>query len=205
MQKIGIIDVGLGNVTAVKRMVQKVGAEAISIKNTAELSTVKKLILPGVGNFNEGMRRLKSAGLEDAIKVAAKNKDIQILGICLGMQLLCKSSEEAQVSGLGIVDANVVKIESNKVDNIKVPHMGWNTVKIPRVSSLFEDTFEEKRFYFVHSYKVIAANAEIIIAYTTYGEDFCSSFQQDNVFGVQFHPEKSHRFGMDLMKRFVGL
>ena len=202
---VGVVDVGLGNVTAVKRMVQKVGGESISITNSYELSTVKKFILPGVGNFNEGMKLLKLAGLEDPIRIAAKKQDVYILGICLGMQLLCRSSEEAQVSGLGIVDADVVKIASNRSKKIKVPHMGWNTVKLPRQSALFENIVEERRFYFVHSFKVVPDNEEIIIAYTTYGEDFCSSFQQGNVFGVQFHPEKSHRYGMNLIKNFISI
>ena len=205
MHPIGVIDIGLGNVTAVKRMVQKVGGEPMSVENSYELSTVKKFILPGVGNFNEGMKRLKSAGLEDPIRMAAKKQDIYILGICLGMQLLCRSSDEAQVSGLGIIDADIVKIVSNRSKKVKVPHMGWNTVKIPRRSALFENILEERRFYFVHSYKVMPDNEEIITAYTNYGEDFCSSFQQGNVFGVQFHPEKSHRFGMEMMKKFVSL
>ncbi len=205
MHSIGVIDIGLGNVTAVKRMVQKVGGEPMSVANSHELSTVKKFILPGVGNFNEGMKRLKSAGLADPIRMAAKKQDIYILAICLGMQLLCRSSEEAQVSGLGIVDADVVKIVSNRSEKVKVPHMGWNTVKIPRKSALFKNIVEERRFYFVHSFKVVPDNEEIIIAYTTYGEDFCSSFQHGNVFGVQFHPEKSHRFGMNLIKNFISI
>ena len=205
MEKIGIIDVGLGNVTAVKRMVQKVGGEPISVTQPNKLSEVTKFILPGVGHFNEGMRRLNRDGLNTAIKDAAKNEEIKILGICLGMQLLCRSSEEASVDGLGIVKAKVVKLGAASTDKIKVPHMGWNTVHLNQSSPLFSNSDQEKRFYFVHSYKVVPDEMNTVIAVTNYGSDFCSAYQQSNVFGVQFHPEKSHRFGMDLISRFVRL
>ena len=205
MKKIGIIDVGLGNVTAVKRMVQKVGGEPISISQPNKLSEVKKFILPGVGHFNEGMRRLNRDGLDSAIKDAANDEETKILGICLGMQLLCRSSEEASVDGLGIVRASVVKLEAVSTDKIKVPHMGWNTIHLNQSSPLFSNSDQEKRFYFVHSYKVVPDDMDTVIAVTNYGSDFCSAYQQSNVFGVQFHPEKSHRFGMDLISRFVRL
>ena len=202
---VGVIDIGLGNVNAVKRMVQKVGGEPVSISNPGQLSSVTKFILPGVGNFNEGMRRLKLANLDDAIRTAALQHGTYVLGICLGMQLMCRSSEEGEVNGLSIVDADVVKIVSNVAEKIKVPHMGWNTVDVPRENALMERNNEESRFYFVHSYKVIPDNDEVIIAKTNYGGQFCSAFQQDNIFGVQFHPEKSHRFGLKLINNFVRL
>lgn len=202
---VGVIDIGLGNVNAVKRMVQKVGGEPVSISNPAQLSSVTKFILPGVGNFNEGMRRLKLANLDDAIRTAALRQDTYVLGICLGMQLMCRSSEEGEVDGLSIVNADVVKIVSNFAEKIKVPHMGWNTVDVPRENALMERNNEELRFYFVHSYKVIPDNDEVIIAKTNYGGQFCSAFQKGNIFGVQFHPEKSHRFGLELISNFVRL
>ena len=202
---VGVIDIGLGNVNAVKRMVQKVGGEPVSVSNPTQLSSVTKFILPGVGNFNEGMRRLKLANLDDAIRTAALRQDTYVLGICLGMQLMCRSSEEGEVDGLSIVDADVVKIVSNVAEKIKVPHMGWNTVDVPRENALMERNNKESRFYFVHSYKVIPDNDEVIIAKTNYGGQFCSAFQKGNIFGVQFHPEKSHRFGLELISNFVRL
>ena len=203
--KVGVIDVGLGNVTAVKRMVQKVGGEPVSVIDPSNLIDLPKIILPGVGHFNEGMRRLLNTGLDAAIKKTAENKAVKVLGICLGMQLLCKSSEEGNDNGLGIVDANVVKISPNIENRIKVPHMGWNSIKVCRNNPLFDDQSEQKRFYFVHSYKVVPVKPKIMVASTHYGDDFCSVYQQSNVFGVQFHPEKSHRFGMEMMNKFVDL
>jgi glutamine amidotransferase len=127
------------------------------------------------------------------------------MGICLGMQLLCLESEEGECSGLGLINAVVKKFVFPAGRNLKVPHMGWNVVSSTRENALLPNGTEVQRFYFVHSYKVVAANSEIVIGTANYGGDFCAAFQKDNIFGVQFHPEKSHRFGMALMKRFVEL
>jgi glutamine amidotransferase len=127
------------------------------------------------------------------------------MGICLGMQLLCKHSEEGDVEGLGLVDATVKKFDFPNQPSLKVPHMGWNTLRTTRENPLLPMDDEERRFYFVHSYKVVPNNPSISIGQCDYGGEFCAAFQQGNVFGVQFHPEKSHRFGMALMQRCVEL
>jgi glutamine amidotransferase len=202
---IGLIDCGIGNVNAVIRMLEKVNSNVVRVKNAEQLNGLKKIILPGVGHFSEGVRALKISGLWDALTLKAKNKEIIIMGICLGMQLLCKYSEESHECGLGLVDASVRKFNFNENEQLKIPHMGWNSLRSVGCGSIFPENDEELRFYFAHSYKVVPNDSNIVIGYSSYGGEFCAAFQQDNLFGFQFHPEKSHRFGMVLMKRFVEL
>ena len=202
---IGVVDVGLGNITAVHRMLSKVGSSSIRLSKPSDMQNVDKIVLPGVGHFLEGVERLKDTKMDKAIKEFAKNSDRKILGICLGMQLLCNHSEEANLDGLGLVEAKVKKIQANIQKKIKVPHMGWNTVAFKSDCPLIKERNEEKRFYFVHSYKVVPDDPSVAIGITNYGGKFCSAFQSKNVFGVQFHPEKSHRFGMELLKSFVNI
>jgi glutamine amidotransferase len=128
-----------------------------------------------------------------------------ILGICLGMQLLCECSEEGNQKGLGFVPAKVLHLNDASREKLKIPHMGWNTLDITRCNPLLTDDPEEQRFYFVHSYYVKPNTSELCIAKTLYGSEFCSALNSDNIFGVQFHPEKSHRFGISLMRKFVEL
>ena len=127
------------------------------------------------------------------------------MGICLGMQLLCRNSEEGSAAGLGLIDASVRKLRSETDQSFKVPHMGWNIVRTARPNLILPEGLEEQRFYFVHSYKVVPSDPAVTIGTANYGGEFCVAFQKKNIFGVQFHPEKSHRFGMALMKRFVEL
>jgi|688.fasta_scaffold958958_1 glutamine amidotransferase len=201
----GLINYGVGNLGSIQRMIEKVGGQSVLISNTADLMHVGKIVLPGVGHYSEGARALRSSEFWDPILEFTKEKKKAILGICLGMQLLCKHSEEGDVAGLGLVDASVKKFDFPEQPSLKVPHMGWNTLRTTRENPLVPMDEEEHRFYFVHSYKVVPNNPDISIGQCDYGGEFCAAFQQGNVFGVQFHPEKSHRFGMALMKRFVEL
>lgn len=203
--EIGVIDYGVGNLSSIVNMINKVGGIARVIKSPNEINNLEKIILPGVGHFGEGMRSIKNSGFYESLIERAGNTSAFTMGICLGMQLLCQHSEEGDIQGLGLVDAKVVKFRISGNISIKVPHMGWNTVRAVRVNPLFDMTEEEQRFYFVHSYKVVPNLKSISIGDCDYGGEFCAAFQQRNVFGVQFHPEKSHRFGMNLMKRFVDL
>lgn len=201
----GIIDVGIGNISSVGRMIEKVGGEPALIQQPNQLIKFKKVILPGVGHFDEGMKRLKSKGFSELIFDLVIQKQIQILGICLGMQILCRCSEEGDFPGLGLIDADVKKFSLPTTSKLKVPHMGWNIVSITRPNPLLPVCEYEQRFYFVHSYKVVPDDPVNIIGVANYGGEFCAAFHKGNVFGVQFHPEKSHRFGMMLMHRFIEL
>lgn len=200
-----VLDLGLGNVASICRMIEKVGGKAKLIRLPSNLRPGTSLVLPGVGHFDHGVRILRAAGFDSQSFSDLLEGNCRILGICLGMQLLCKSSEEGSELGLGLINAEVKRFRFPAADNLKVPHVGWNVVRPERVSPLFTSFDQEYRFYFVHSYQVIPDDASIIIGTANYGVDFCAAFQKDNIFGVQFHPEKSHRFGMALLKRFVAL
>ncbi len=202
---VGVIDIGLGNIASIVRIIEKVGGKAIMINQTSQLKNINKIVLPGVGHFDEGMKKLKDSGLAEMIVELTVQSHIQIMGICLGMQLLCRGSEEGWMSGLGLIDADVKRFRFSKELKLKVPHMGWNIVSQNKPNPLLPVNDYEQRFYFVHSYKVVPDQSEVTIGSTDYGGNFCAAFQQDMIFGVQFHPEKSHRFGMALMRRFVEL
>jgi len=202
---VGVIDVGIGNIYSIQRIVEKVGGESALIQQPSQLLNFKKVILPGVGHYSEGMKILNSKGFSQILIDLVIQKQLHILGICLGMQLLCRSSEESNIPGLGLIDAEVRKLRFSTESKLKVPHMGWNVVSAARVNPLFPVSTEELRSYFVHSYKVVPKDPAITIGTTNYGGEFCAAFQQGNMFGVQFHPEKSHRFGMALMSRFIKL
>jgi glutamine amidotransferase len=200
---ISVLDYGAGNVGSVIRMIERSGGVAQRISSPEEVLVAKKLLIPGVGAFDYGMTMLASRKLLPALNAAAREARIPILGICLGMQLMCRSSEEGALPGLGWIDAEVRQFTAAETCKLRVPHMGWNTLRIVRENPLVSSGGEEKRFYFVHSYKVSCNDPGDPIALTHYGEDFVAAFQRQNIFGVQFHPEKSHCFGMALMRRFV--
>lgn len=200
-----VLNSGAGNFCSVARMIQAAGGQARIGHSKHEIASATKIILPGVGHFDNGMRGLHSAGIVDVIKHKVLTEGIPILGICLGMQLLCLKSEEGNAPGLGLIDANVERFRFLSTEQLKVPHMGWNAVKAEKINALLPVSDKEQRFYFVHSYRVIPNNSDIVIGKTYYGSDFCAAFQKRNIFGVQFHPEKSHRFGLELIRRFVEL
>jgi glutamine amidotransferase len=202
---VDVLDCGLGNIGSVIRMVEKVGGSAKPITTSEEIRRSDKLILPGVGHFDHGMAQLVERDLLEPLHERVVQQGTPIMGICLGMQLLCISSEEGTSPGLGYINAEVRKFQALAERNLKIPHMGWNTVRVVRENPLINEASEEQRFYFVHSYYVKPKSSDLAIMMTTHGLEFCAAFQSHNIFGVQFHPEKSHRFGMALMKRFVDL
>lgn len=202
---IAVLDYGLGNIGSVIRMIEKVGGLAKRISTPDEILRADKLILPGVGSFDRGMSQILERGLLEPLRERVVKQSTPIMGICLGMHLLCAGSEEGALPGLGFVGADVRKFQALPGQNLKIPHMGWNTVRVTRSNPLIESAGEEQRFYFVHSYRVVPNSSELAIAMAIHGVEFCAAFQSGNIFGVQFHPEKSHRFGMALMKRFVEL
>jgi len=203
---LAIIDYGMGNIKSIANMIRKIGAEAKTISSPEELRRADKVILPGVGAFDNGMKNLKDLGLISVLNDVVLNKKIPVLGICLGMQLFTKKSEEGKLDGLGWIDAETIRFRFDRSkENLKIPHMGWNTVKIKKESRLFDNMYPEPRFYFIHSYHLICNDEKDVLTETFYGYNFVSSVQRDNIFGVQFHPEKSHKFGMQILKNFVEL
>ena len=200
---ITIVDYGLGNLNSVLNMIIKAGGKASIESDPTVLTKAKKIILPGVGAFDHGMSLLRNNGWVDVLNEAVIERKTPILGICLGMQLMCNSSEEGSLLGLGWIDAGVKKIIIPNDENLKIPHMGWNTVDIVKHNPLINTNDGEKRFYFVHSYHVVCNNQQDIFATSYHGIQITAGFSQNNIYGTQFHPEKSHNFGMILIKNFI--
>lgn len=207
MSKITIINYGAGNLLSVKNMLRKAGASEVLISNKQEdIEKAGKLILPGVGHFDYGMTKLKESGLIPLLTKKIMEQKTPILGICLGAQLMTESSEEGKVNGLGWVKGKTIAFDQTKLPaNYKIPHMGWNEVAINKSSSLFNNMPEKARFYFVHSYHLAMENAADVWLTANYGYDFCAAYEHENIYACQFHPEKSHKFGLQLMKNFIVL
>ncbi len=201
-----IVDYGMGNIGSIINMFKKIRVDAVISSNPSAIRKATRLVLSGVGAFDSGMKNLANKGLIPLLEEKVIKQKTPILGICLGMHLFSKKSEEGKLPGLGWVDAETVRFYfRNTSDKLKIPHMGWNTVRIVQKHRIFEEMFEEPRFYFVHAYYVKCNDSSNVLSLTNYGFDFTSSFVKDNIIGVQFHPEKSHKFGMRLMKKFAEL
>ena len=200
---IGIVDYGMGNLGSIRNMLKRIGIQSELISRPEQVLAAHKLILPGVGAFDAGMRNLEDSQLISPLNEAVLGaRRVPVLGICLGMQLMTRSSEEGSLPGLGWMDARAVKFEPTP-DALKVPHMGWSDVLTLRDEPLVRRLPPEPRFYFVHSYYVRCSAAEDALLTTRYGIEFHSAFARGNIWGVQFHPEKSHKFGMQLLKNFA--
>jgi len=200
---ITIINFGMGNLGSIANMIKRIGYSSEITSDISKITSAEKIILPGVGSFDKAMQNIANLGLLDVIKTKVLENKTQILGICLGMQLMCKNSEEGKEPGLGLIDAEVKKFSFPLDKKLKIPHMGWNLVSTQKDNALFLKMYTEPRFYFVHSYHVVCNNASDVLSTTNYGFDFHSSFANENILGVQFHPEKSHKFGMLLIKNFI--
>jgi imidazole glycerol-phosphate synthase subunit HisH len=201
---ITIIDYNLGNVGSIKNMIEFLGYSDVEISSNHErILSSSHLILPGVGSFDQGMLNLNSLGLDLIIKKYALNLKKPLLGICLGLQLLGHSSEEGIKPGLSLIDFHNIKFKVQQP--LKIPHMGWNTVMVKKHDSpLVQGIDQDYRFYFVHSYHAVPVNPNNIVLTTDYGYETCVAIQEGQIYGVQFHPEKSHKFGMKLLKNFLG-
>lgn len=200
---ITIVDYGLGNLGSIRNMLKKVGFDSIIASDAAAIRNASKLLLPGVGAFDAGMRQLHNSRLIPILEERVFREKVPLLGICLGMQLLARRSEEGTLPGLGWIDADVVRFNFEAGSPLKVPHMGWNVVRPKKPSFLLPGIEEEERYYFVHSYYVRCDKAEDVLLTADYGHTFDAAFSCDNITGVQFHPEKSHKFGMRLLRNFA--
>ena len=198
-----IVDYGMGNLGSIKNMFKRIGVSTVLAADLEAIEKSDKLVLPGVGNFDQAMKRINSSDLRKILDRKALVERIPILGICLGMQLLTQSSEEGTLLGLGWIKA--VTRRFPKTSKLKVPHMGWNIVSPVRESPISKNLPDEIRFYFVHSFYVHVENEEDSILKAHYGINFDAAIQHGNIFGAQFHPEKSHKFGMQFLTNFANL
>ena len=203
---ITIINYNAGNIKSIQNMLKRIGAKSIISSSAEEIAQAEKLILPGVGSFDYGMRNLQQSGLIEILNEKVINNKTPLLGICLGAQLLGNNSEEGAEKGLGWIDMDIVKFNKSKMtEQLKIPHMSWNEVTVTKKSMLMEGLEDEARFYFVHTYHMQPKSEKDVLANSNYGYEFVSAVEKENIFGVQFHPEKSHKFGMRLLQNFVNL
>jgi len=202
-----VLDNGMGNAGSVLNMIKRAGGSAVISADPDIVAQADKLLLPGVGSFDKGIANLKSAPFFSVLESKVLVDKTPFLGICLGMQMLFAQSEEGQLSGLGWIKGQVKRFNfaDESLKSLKVPHMGWNVVYPAMDNKLLPSSESELRYYFVHSYHVMCENEADVLAYSHYGYDFTCAVQRDNIYGAQFHPEKSHRFGMALIKNFIEL
>lgn len=201
--EVTIVDAGLGNALSVLRMFEAAEVDAEVTRDPSALKDSRRIVLPGVGAYDAGVTALTPwrSALDDAVL----RRKAPLLGICLGMQLLCRGSEEGKLPGLGWIAADVHKLDTSEYPRLKIPHMGWAEVRAKRANPLIAQESSEQRYYHVHTYRAVCDDPRDVIATAHYGREFTTAFGHSNIFGVQFHPEKSHRFGKELLRRFVRL
>lgn len=201
---IGIINYGLGNIKALGNIYERLNIAFKIVNTPSELEGTKKILLPGVGSFDEAMTLLNESGFKTILDYAVLINKVPVLGICVGMQILAQKSDEGRLSGLAWIDGEVKKLNKDVLAHKpKLPHLGWNSIKTKRKSSLLDNVNEEEGFYFLHSYYFQCTKEENIVASTFYGSEFSSVINKENIYGVQFHPEKSHGNGIQLLKNFA--
>jgi glutamine amidotransferase len=201
-EMISILNYGMGNLASIQNMFKKVGVSCRLITNAKGVAEARALVIPGVGKFDHAIGQIESMGLRDPLENAAFSRRIPILGICLGMQLMTRGSKEGQLPGLGWVKGDTRLIDGTSL-SLRVPHMGWNLVTVQKPSPYFDDSLAEQRFYFVHSYAVQCDDSADVLTTSHYAGEFVSSFSAGNLLGVQFHPEKSHKFGANFLRRYA--
>lgn len=203
---IAIVDYGMGNLGSIHNMLNRIGAPSVITSDPRRIESADRLILPGVGAFDHAMQSLNRLGLVSVLSDRVLDRKVPIIGICLGMQLLSLRSEEGEQPGLGWIDAETVRFKFEEENSaLKIPHMGWNTIEVRLPSPILDDRYEESRFYFVHSYHVRCANDENVLATARYGIAFHAAVIRRNILGTQFHPEKSHKFGLKLLENFSNM
>ncbi|HEX6371487.1 MAG TPA: imidazole glycerol phosphate synthase subunit HisH [Longimicrobium sp.] len=202
---IAIVDYGMGNLGSIHNMFRKVGAQAVVTADPAVVARAEKLVLPGVGAFDHGMRSLAERGLVEVLNRKALQERVPVLGVCLGMQLLTERSDEGGLPGLGWIEGETVRFDRTDQPRLHAMHMGWNTLDWHAPHPIFGELPPHPRFYFVHAYHVVCRHERNVLARSTYGYPFASAVVEGNVVGMQFHPEKSHRFGMAVFRAFAAL
>jgi len=200
-----VVDLDLGNIGSIVNMLEHIGEPVRVASDPRDLTCADNIILPGVGSFDVCIKQIDQMGWRDSLAHSVFENKTPMLGICLGMQVLCNGSEEGELSGLGFIDGFCKKLENVRHPSIRIPHMGWNEV-IPRFgSALFSGLEERNKFYFTHSYHMVLPEKSVQEATCVYGEKFVCAVSKENIFGVQFHPEKSHRFGKAFFRNFLGM
>ena len=203
---IAIIDYGLGNVRAFANLYTKSNIPFVIAKDTSDLENAQKIILPGVGSFGYAMQLLEASGMQETLSDMVLNHNVPVLGVCVGMQMLADSSDEGNLSGLGWIPGQVKRFESSSLnEEINIPHMGWNNINPVITSGLMEGLDSNSRFYFLHSYYFNCENEDLLLATTHYGSEFACAVHRNNIYGVQFHPEKSHLWGAKILENFARL
>jgi glutamine amidotransferase len=203
---IAIIDYGTGNTRSIQSMLSYIGVSSHLTSSPTEIELAEKLILPGVGHFDYGMSQLRKSGLDKVLTSQVLEKKVPVLGICLGAQLLTRGSQEGSESGLGWLPADTVRFDHSRLTSeLKIPHMGWAETEFVADSPLSKNLESPARFYYVHSYHLQPDTIEMSLCFATHGYRFAAGIGRDNIIGVQFHPEKSHKFGMQLLRNFVSM
>lgn len=203
---ITIIDYGSGNIRAIANIYEKLNVDYIIAKSPEQVIGAKKIFLPGVGAFDETISKLDSTGFREVLDIEVLQNKVPIIGICVGMQILAESSEEGSLKGLGYIKGQVKKIDASLLNQKpKLPHLGWNSIEINRPSELLKNIDAEFGFYFLHTYYFECADNNDVLTTTTYGKPFASAVNHENVYGIQFHPEKSHQNGITLLHNFAKL
>lgn len=200
---IAIINYGMGNLHSVYRKLSQIGVNIKIVTSGSEILQVDKIVLPGVGHFEKAMSNLNSSGMLEVLNEAVLVKKKPILGICLGMQLMAKASEEGNAKGLNWIDASVIKFKIENSLKFKVPQTGWNTIKPVKDSYLLKNIESNSEFYFLHSYHYADTDKQSILAKTDFQYEYVSAVEKENIFGTQFHPEKSHDNGVQLLRNFI--
>lgn len=195
-----IVDYKMGNLGSIKNMLKKIGVPSLISADPKEIAKASKIILPGVGSFDRAMENINKLNLKKVLDEAVLINKTPILGICLGMQIMTNGSQEGNQAGLSWIDGQCIKF---KLENLRIPHMGWNYIKIENEIPMSLELTNRSKFYFVHSYYVQLNDKRNLFFSTNYGIEFCSAFHYKNIYGVQFHPEKSHKFGMQFLTNFI--
>ena len=203
---IGILNYGVGNIKSFLNVYTKLSLPVKILNKKSDFDGINKIILPGVGSFDYAMNRLNSSGMRDKLDFLVLDNKVPVLGICVGMQMMGNNSEEGKLKGLQWIDANILKFDESKIKyRTKLPHMGWNDVKPTSSNPLLNGLEEEAIFYFLHSYYFMCNSDDVSIAETEYGISFTSAVNYNNIYGIQFHPEKSHQYGEKLLCNFANL
>lgn len=202
---VAILDYGIGNINSIFNMLKKIGAQAVITSDPERIQQADKLILPGVGHFDYCMQQLRNTPFYQLLQDRVLTEKVPVLGVCVGCQMLMESSEEGSETGLGWIKGKVIRFKTaNMNPPLTVPHMAWTDVQVKNNNKLYSD-IADPRFYFVHSFHLACDDQSVVSATSNYGYEFTASVQQENITGVQFHPEKSHKFGMKLYGNFVNL